>query len=151
MKITVRTFGLKEAEKALLELKTATAKAIARRTLMKAGEPIQRKAIEVAPDDPITVKNDLKSNILIGTRLNKNQQKALRKSGSSKNQVEVYVGVASRAPQGVFQEFGTVKHGAQPFMRPAWDAEKENALQIIEEEIWTQIEATAKRAAKRAG
>jgi HK97 gp10 family phage protein len=43
------------------------------------------------------------------------------------------------------QEFGTSNHAAHPFMRPAWDSEKDNALSIIRRELGNEIMAAARR------
>lgn len=52
-----------------------------------------------------------------------------------------------------FQEFGTVKmraaNGGRGFMRPAFDAKKEQAAEVIKEELWKGIERVAKRVAAR--
>jgi hypothetical protein len=37
---------------------------------------------------------------------------------------------------------------AQPFLRPAWDAERRGALDIIKKELGTEIIMAAKRIAK---
>ena len=43
-----------------------------------------------------------------------------------------------------FQEFGTSKQAAQPFMRPAFDAEKEEAVRIIGEVLENGIQEVAR-------
>jgi HK97 gp10 family phage protein len=88
----------------------------------------------------------LKSHVTIGTRLSRSQARKNR----DKMPVEVYVGTRDRA--GRLQEFGTREAAAQPFMRPAWDAMKMRALEIIKDALWRQISrqaALAARAAKR--
>lgn len=40
---------------------------------------------------------------------------------------------------GYFQEFGTVFHGAHPFMRPAYDEGISEAVQILGSELWQAI------------
>jgi len=51
---------------------------------------------------------------------------------------------------GVFQEFGTVVHGAQPFMRPAWDAGRDKVLKDFGVQLWKAIARTVKRLARQA-
>lgn len=45
-----------------------------------------------------------------------------------------------RAFYGMFQEFGTVHHAAQPFMRPAYDENKRRAIQTFRREMEQAIE-----------
>lgn len=40
---------------------------------------------------------------------------------------------------GIFWEYGTVKLGARPFMRPAFDNVGSQSLKIIQEEIWATL------------
>jgi HK97 gp10 family phage protein len=41
---------------------------------------------------------------------------------------------------GIFNEFGTVKMGAQPFMRPAFDTRRQDALQAIQKRLRARID-----------
>lgn len=41
----------------------------------------------------------------------------------------------------LFQEFGTVKHKAQPMYRPAFDEQAPEAITIIGDELWRQLTA----------
>ena len=52
-------------------------------------------------------------------------------------------------PQGSLQEFGTKNHGPQPFMRPAWDAGKDQALDDVKTALGAEIEKAAQRAARK--
>ena len=147
MAIRTKVKGLKDLEKRLQALgKHTTAKAVARRVLKQAGKPIAETASRLAPDDPSTVGADLKESIVVSTTLNKSQRRSMRKV--SKSAVEVHVG--TNDPAGIQQEFGNVNHGPQPFMRPAWDSQKRNALKIITENMGEEIDKTARRLAKRA-
>ena len=42
---------------------------------------------------------------------------------------------------GFFQEYGTVHHGAQPFMRPAFDSETSKVLATIAASLWRELAA----------
>jgi HK97 gp10 family phage protein len=53
---------------------------------------------------------------------------------------EPEVGVFADPFYGHMQEFGTRHHGAQPFMRPAWDENRERALDIVRRELEQEIE-----------
>ena len=53
-------------------------------------------------------------------------------------------------PAGVQQEFGNEHNPPQPFARPAWDANKTRALDIIKDELGGEIMKAARRLAKKA-
>jgi HK97 gp10 family phage protein len=150
VKTTVRVEGLSELDAALGDLAEeygkAAGKAVLRRVADKALQPMAEAARQMAPDDPATSGNDLKASITVGGKLTK-RQAALARKDQDKATVTRYMGTAD--PAGVPQEFGTVNHGPQPFMRPAWDAEKDGALKIVADELGPEIEKTAARIAKR--
>ena len=47
-----------------------------------------------------------------------------------------------------FIEFGTERQPAQPFLRPAFEAQKENALAVITDTLAKGIESAAKKVAR---
>lgn len=146
----VKIDGLAELERALAELPKATGKNVLRRVLRKVAEPLAADMRSMAPDDPATGGNDLKSSIGVGTRLSKRQASQNRKMfKSDKASVEMFVG-AGNLPQAIQQEFGNVNHGPQPFVRPAWDGQKGQMLNTIENDLAREIDAAAKRLAKKA-
>ncbi len=153
MKTTVRVDGLKDLDAALGELSKGMARGVLRRVGLKALEPVADTARALAPDDPTTSGADLKSSIGVGTRLSKRQARlarsAIRKGEADKHFVEVYAG-AGPLPQAHHQEFGNVNHGAQPYMRPAWDQNKSKVLDTVRNELGDEIEKTARRAARTA-
>jgi HK97 gp10 family phage protein len=141
--VTVRIEGLKELEAALTELPTANAKAVLRRTLKEAGEPVARAARSLAPKDH----GDLAESIDVSPKLSGRQSKLHKKEAA----VEMFIGAGPSAAHAHLQEFGTGPgHVAQPFMRPAWDQNKAKVLDTIANMTWIEIEKTAKRLAKRA-
>ncbi|WP_417585130.1 HK97-gp10 family putative phage morphogenesis protein [Pelagibacterium sp.] len=150
---TVRVEGLKEIDAALADLSKATARNILRRTGIKALEPVAATARNLAPDDPATSGNDLKSSITVGTKLSPRQAKIarsnIRRGLADKSFVEVYAGPGPD-PAAHNQEFGNINHGPQPFMRPAWAGNKDKVLDIVKTESWAEIEKAAKRAERKA-
>ncbi|MDE3797598.1 HK97 gp10 family phage protein [Sinorhizobium meliloti] len=140
----VRIEGLRELDRALGELPKATAQGVLREVLKDAGEPIARSARRLAPRDEY----HLHDSIDVSTRLNKRQRTLHRKETSPAFQ-EMFVGTNN--PAGVQQEFGNSRHLAQPFMRPAWDAEKANTLDLIANSLWGRISAAARRLSRKAG
>jgi HK97 gp10 family phage protein len=137
----IRVEGLRELQDALMEVSRATAKNIMARSLKQAGEPVRAAAESLAP----VATGTLQESIGTGTKLSRRQKSRFRKQSA----VEVYIGVTNSLPQGHLQEFGTVDHGPQPFMRPAWDANKTRVLDSIKELTWAEIAKTAERVAKR--
>lgn len=74
--------------------------------------------------------------------------RAARESGEMST-ISVVV-AAGPNPQAVQQEFGNVNHGPHPFMRPAFDSQKEAVVDAISQAVSRQIAAAAQRAARRA-
>lgn len=152
MKVRVRVDGLREVDAALATLPSkAVAKGVLTRVGKKRLQPIADRANQLAPDDPETP-GGLHTSFTVGTKLNKRQtalrKKAVKAGTDPKFFAEVYAG--TNDPSGVFQEFGTVNHGPQPMLRPAWDEGKNGLLNGIGADLWAEIEKTAARAAKRA-
>lgn len=164
MRMTLRVEGGRDLERTLGGLKTLfRRKKAVRDTLMEAAEPIRAAAEASAPvrdsgpakrfklpGDPKGVQSGvrrrgaLKIHVSKGTRLSRTQARANR---AGKMPVEVYVGTRDRI--GRLQEFGTRRAAAQPFMRPAWDAEGGPvALRRITAGLWRQIERQARLQAK---
>lgn len=146
MAVRVKVEGLRDLDEALGELPKSTAKAVLRRILKKAGQPIANDAQIKAP----VLSGALKMSIGVGTKLTRRQASQHRKLfKNDKASAEMFVGPGGLT-QAITQEFGTFKEPPQPFMRPAWDGNKNTALDIIKSELGTEIEAAAKRVARKA-
>lgn len=163
MKIKVQ--GLKELDKALGELRTkAIAKGVVRRALLEAARPMQEQAQAQAPvrrdptdvvtfrqgaskDSPRRVRRvgTMRALVVLTTALTSRQASQARKDG--KHFTSVYVG--TRDPIARLQEYGTVEHPAQPFMRPAFDAEAMPTATRFIDAMWSEISKAAAREARR--
>lgn len=141
MKITIE--GLDEIQEALRKLPDSTAKGVIRRVLKSRAQPIADHARQLVPVD----EGHLRNSIRVGTKLTRRQKRAHVKRDPS--DVEMFIG-AGPHPQAHMQEFGTSQHGAQPYLRPAWDAGKMRLLEGIKDDMWKEIRKTAERRAKRA-
>lgn len=128
--------GLRELDKALIGLGKVAAKNVARRVLRKAGKPIAEDAAQRAPDDT----GKLIRSVAATTRNPKGNKK--------ESPIEVHVG-PGRAPKAHLQEFGSRRHGPQPYLRPAWDLGKARALDSIKGDLADEIAAAAKRQARK--
>lgn len=141
--------GLKELEQALLGLDDQVKKKnVARAALRDAAKPMAAKMAILAPDDPKTGAPDLSTSIKISKRQRSGTQK--KDTPESAGWVNMYVGPTGKGyPQAIMQEFGTVHHGAQPYMRPAWDSAKPTIVDDIAKILAKKIKAAAKSAAKK--
>ncbi len=161
--------GGKALEKALRDIgKAATARNVAEKALMTAAEPIADEARRLAPVD----EGFLRKSIKVGKRANYGRGRKLR---SKKDTTYVFVGVdgsvlppkdtktkrnkrktrflqssgSGVAAYSIFVEYGTSSMAAQPFLRPAFEAKKQAAVDLLAPALWEGIEKAAKRAAKR--
>ena len=161
--------GGKALEAALRRIgKEATARNIGTRALKIAAEPIADAARRNAPED----KGFLRESIKIATKANMGRGRALRSRGDT---VYAFIGIdgsvlppkdaktkrnrrKSRflqagggvAAYSIFVEYGSASMAPQPYMRPAFDGEKENAVKRLGPALWEEIEKAAARAAKKA-
>lgn len=143
--VTMKVEGFRELEKALEQFSQSVGRGVMRRALKKAAQPIADAMRSGAPED----EGDLKESIAVSTKLSDRQKRMHKKMFSDdKASVEMFVG-AGPLPQAHLQEFGTVDQSPQPFARPAWDSNKNQALETIKTELWSEIEKSAARAARK--
>ena len=153
--------GAKELDAVLRRLPTATAKATVRRVSKRALEPVAESARGMVP----VRSGDLQKSIEVSGKLSKRQAKEARKAiaaGVPMAAVTTYVG--SNSPVAHLVEFGTAPHinggrfkgshhpgtAPQPFMRPAWDANKQAVLDSLSDDLRAEIARVLGRAARRA-
>jgi HK97 gp10 family phage protein len=137
----IRIEGLAETQEALTALSRSTQKNVVLRALLKAGEPIEEAAAAGAPH----LSGALQRSVTTGTKLSRRQRSEHRKE----SEVEVFVGAGALA-QAHLQEFGTFNNPAQPFLRPAWDGNKDEALDIFTKELKAEIDKSVKQAEAKA-
>ena len=142
--LSVKVEGLKDLEKALMQLKDTTAKATVRRAGKKALEPTAEKAVQLAPFNEASGPYHLKDSISIST-------KATRTAEKGKSRVEIYCGVhKEQSKVGIQQEYGNIIHGPQAFMRPAWDQTKMQVLARFTDSMWEETKKSIARAERKA-
>lgn len=139
-------------ERALGQLKRGTATGVVRRVLRKTLKPVADAADASMFEIGIT------------SRLTARQRRQAR-GDFVRSVVSMYVGPmdseGNGAPHAHLIEFGTAprfhKDGkfvgavmADPFMRPAWDAQRPDMLERLGRDIWAEIEKTVARAERRA-
>lgn len=167
-----RLLGLKELQEAFAQMPASTARGVKVRVLTKRLQPVIDAARAKAPKRL----GHLKKSFVVTTVPPKGQESAFSKGYSATlaaggtvqearavgravaSAVKREVGSPSvrvwggpgRHPQGTLQEFGTRHHRPQSFLRPIWDAKKENLLDGIAYDLRLEVEATANRVASRA-
>ncbi len=155
--------GFAELEKALDELPRALARTTLQRILVRAAQPIAARARALVEEDD----GDLKESITVSTKLKDSQKSdgagrnVMTAKGWRRQAAPVVVYVGPTQPHGSLVEWGTGprhhRNGkfvgvmpARPFLRPAWDAGRHDALASIGRDAWTELAKTAKRLAKKA-
>lgn len=143
--MTIKIEGLRELEDALRELPKATGKLVLRRALIKAGEPVRAAAEALAPVPKDGSTPHLKPSITVSQKLSRRQKQLYR----AESPVEVFIGPAP-LPEAHLQEFGSSVNSAQPYMRPAWDTEKNAVLDSVKKDLTDEIEKARQRLARKA-
>lgn len=113
--------------------------------VVEALQPMAETARYLAPDDPTTgPPRDLKSSIQVSTK------RLGAKSFEKLEKASAFMGPTRFGyPQARMTEFGTVKMVAIPYMRPAFDADKGKAVEIIKKGFAAQVEATVRKYGRR--
>lgn len=147
--------GFDELSAALRDLSRTVQRNVVTRALVKAGEPVVVAAKQAAPVDS----GDLKEAIIASSSADHGRR--------SKGDVSyAYIGPsyskfdANYAPHGHLVEFGTAaryhKNGkyvgqapAQPFLRPAWDSQKQSVISNFTVTLRSEIEKAVARAERK--
>ncbi|MFS0739427.1 HK97-gp10 family putative phage morphogenesis protein [Brevundimonas sp. 3P9-tot-E] len=133
----VKVEGFKDLQKTLADLGKATSRNVGRRALRAALKPMVERAAQLAPE----LSGALETSIQDSTRKPKKHRRQM--------DVEAFMG-PSNVPQAITQEFGTSKHSPQPYMRPAWNEGKGEALETVRDALSDEIMKAAKRAERKA-
>lgn len=140
MSETFRLTGMKELEQALAQIgEVGKRRRVGLKALRAGGEPIARAARAIVPVD----RGHLRESIDVSTSLAPSQ----RGDRGAVASLEIHVGPGQH-PQAITQEFGTYKEPAQPFMRPAWEAERMTALDLIGATLGIEVAKQAGKAPK---
>lgn len=151
----LRIEGMKELERDLRKLKDFTARRVGRRAMTAALEPVAAAAKAAAPRSGDG--RHMADSIAVGKRLVPAQAREAPREG--KHLMLMYVG--PKEPHAHLVEFGTVERfhrsgksvgrmPAQPFMRPAWDGNREAVLATLTAELRVELDKALARAARRA-
>lgn len=166
MSVTVSVSGLMELDKALGFLPKATARNVLVRTLNKAAQPLVDEAKRLAPVKTGNLRDSITASSRVKNKTGAAEYSAAMRAGLGKAAARSALIAARRANrgQGSFAqmfvgpargkgviryahivEFGSVDTSPQPYMRPAWDGNKDKALDIIKAELGNEIIKAARR------
>lgn len=155
----VELSGFKGIEEALVELerlsgRTTSGRGVLRRAGIEATAPLRDRMAQLAPFDPQDRDGD--GNHLRDTmRTQQAKARLARKLGTDRKSGVVLltgpapVGRRARGNAG-WQERGTVKQAANPYVRPAADAEGATVIENLTVELTKQVEKVKKRMVRRA-
>ena len=137
--MNIKIEGLKELERKLLGMAPKLAKNGLRSAVAAGSRVIMAEARKNVPVDTGTLRRAIymkqireqssnsKQTYFVGVRRGKSEQK--------KNRDGYYFG---------FVEFGTARMAAQPFLRPAFEAKKTDAVEVIKRRLAERVEKLAK-------
>lgn len=134
MKVTFKVEGLRELDRALADIPRAYAQNILRKAWATAAQPLLA---------------DIKANAPVKTGALRDSIKVERMGGEGAGEVKMQVGVFGEF-HGHFQEFGTVRQRARPFVRPALDRHAKAVVEAFRREVAASIERAKARIAARA-
>lgn len=130
--VSFKTFGFAETAKALDNIPQAFQQKALTPLLIKALKPIKETAEAIAPDDPRTGAPDLHRSLVVSDKQRSGRQRSNTVLGQYS--ARAWCGPDKGGyPQAIFDEFGTYKMEAQPYLRPTWDTRKDEVLNIIRE------------------
>lgn len=159
---TLKMRGFRELDAALGDLPEHLRKPTLLRIAKAALEPMRAQAQEKAPqaDAPYTVgsfqEGTLRTVLPGRTKrsviISEKRTRRAKKLREPKRGIKIAMGPSSgegALANASRQEFGNSRFPAEPYMRPAWDAEAEATVNRIAESAMAEIKATANRSAKR--
>lgn len=177
MSVHFKVEGMKELQAQLEKLKTGTARAALTRAGIRALRPTAELAARLAPEDS----GELKSSIAVGAKTSSGgvgdaEYSGVLSAGGSKQEavaarrdarravrgergqlyVDLFMGPRSGRSKddeikGLVMEFGSARLQPRPYMRPAFEMDKEAILARLRVDLWDEIQKSLARAAKRAG
>ena len=140
--VTIKVEGLRELGQQFARLSDDMQKKVARSATNAAAQVVKKLAKQKAPVSgpevtPEIPPGHLKKNIIV-------KRSRLRNSNLTSEHRVTVKGKSGEAISpyrvGVFQEYGTVQHGPQAFMRPALDQGKSQAIEAMRKKIKERID-----------
>lgn len=173
MSVRVRLEGFRELEAELGKLSRAAGKGALRRAGVIALQPMAAIASAAAPEDTGALKRDIGVSAKAqGGKVGDAEFSAVMRAGGSRSDavaalrtarrsagggapsVELFMGPVKgsrrNAIKAIVQEFGSSKQSPRPYMRPAWDADKQPMLERLKALLWLEVQRSVARAERRA-
>jgi HK97 gp10 family phage protein len=143
--VSMKLEGAAQLAERLSALSPGRQRGLLHKMLREAGEPMRQRMSQIAPDDPESPSPDLKTQIVISIVRGKevSDTEVISRLREDSEAI-VAVGPSKAVPQGILQEFGTVHHGAQPFVRPAYDAGVAGVVTRLQHAIWAYLRGKAR-------
>lgn len=141
--VRVQVLGLREIDQKLLLLKNRTRKTVLERGARRALQPMRDAAEQNAP----RLSGDLAASFIVSTRLSAGQKR--QEGGFARSTATVFVGPGGT--NGVWnyahlQEFGWSGGAGQFALTRAYEAHKQQAVDVVGREILADIERALARA-----
>lgn len=132
MKISFKFEGGTELAAAFADLSTRLSSKVMREVLTEAAEPIRKTASSLAPYRAPAP--DIRANIITSY-----PTKSVHLDVRSEMAVVAIGPAAKEFAYGLPQELGSINNPAHPFMRPAFDANIQRALDMVSEASWREL------------
>ena len=133
--------GGKELAAALKALPASMSRSVVMDALKDSAEPMRTRMSQLAPREPGAP--DLADNIVISAANRVGDVGGGRWEMRHEDEHAVAVGPSKDYFYGIFQEYGTIRHRAQPFMRPAFHETHGTALTIMLQRMWAAMTGKA--------
>lgn len=147
--LNFKTEGFAEFEQQLRQLaEIGRADLVARNTLVKAvNEAMMPVLYQAGMDAPYDEKSDGPIHLRNTIRLDSRIPNSKDKQSEYVKETDAVIGVVSAKKSAVSlaAEFGTSKVAAQPFLRPALEAQSNKVVEILKEQLSVLIPAYAKK------
>lgn len=139
--VSIRLEGVKELERELEQLEAKIQKKMVRPSLRAGAKVIRDEAVRRAPRRKTPPPRGTSRYHPAGKELYRSIK--VRSAGRQPG-LDAAVQVKT-GPHGHLLEFGTIHAGAQPFMRPAYDTRKAEAIRVFRDTLGQRIENEARR------
>lgn len=141
--VTIKVEGLRELGQQFERLSDDMQKKVARSATNAAAQVVKKLAKQKAPvSGPEVTPNippgELKRNVIVRRTRPRNTPLTSEHRVTVRSKGKRVIGNPYRV--GVFQEYGTVHHGPQSFMRPALDQGKSQAIEAMRKKIKERID-----------
>lgn len=136
MSVSIRLEGVKELERELERLPSKVQKKMLRPSLRASAKPIRDEAVRRAPRRKSPPPRGSSRYHPAGKELYRSIK--VRSAGRQPG-LDAAIQVKT-GPHGHLLERGTIHIGAQPFMRPAYDTRKGEAIRVFRETLGKRIE-----------